>query len=150
MTKRCHVEHNLCKIRFVNKQNECVRIRLQSSVMLSAFAVILFACASSFTLAQHVISNYCVNESTLVYDYENEPSIVGTFVNCLRTVQDAMIAPYYDLGSRINVSTEVFLNNLISIDEVSSTVTIDFFFKTYWVVRPFLFFCIIALSLSHL
>jgi len=102
-------------------------------VMLSAFRVLLFACVCYLMLAQHVVPNYCVNESTLVYDYENEPSIVGTFVNCLRTVQDAMIAPYYDLGSRINVSTEVFLNNLISIDEVSSTVTVDFFFKTFWV-----------------
>lgn len=101
--------------------------------MLSSFRIVLFACACSVALAQHVVSNYCVNESTLAYDYENNPSIIGTFVNCLRTVQDAMIAPYYDLGSRINVSTEVFLNNLISIDEVSSTVTVDFFFKTFWV-----------------
>lgn len=100
-------------------------------MLLFQYAILLGV--SCLVGAQHHNINYCINESTVVYDYEKEPSIIGTFVNCLRTVQDAMIAPYYDTGVRINVSTEVFLNNLISIDEVSSTVTMDFFFNTIWV-----------------
>ena len=100
---------------------------------MQKLGIVLLACASTLAAVQHQITTYCVNESTVVYDYEIEPSIIGTFVNCLKTVQDAMIAPYYDTGARINVSTEVFLNNLISIDEVSSTVTMDFFFYTVWV-----------------
>lgn len=97
-----------------------------------ALVVLLLATANS-AVSQNHSQNYCVDESSLVYTYENEPSIVGTFVECLKTVQDAMIAPYYDTGVRINVSTEVFLNNLIDVDEVSSTVTLDFFFNTIWV-----------------
>ena len=76
---------------------------------------------------------YCVNDSSVVYMYDGVPSIVGTFVNCLKNVQDAMIAPFYDNGQIINVSTEVFLNNLILVDEAASSITLDFFFLTYWV-----------------
>ena len=79
------------------------------------------------------IQEYCINESSVVYNYEGAPSIVGTLVNCLENIQDEMIAPYYDTTQRVNVSTEVFLNNLVNVDEVSSTVTFDFFFNTIWV-----------------
>lgn len=79
------------------------------------------------------VAAYCVNESSVVWIDEYQPSIIGTFVNCLIYAQDAMIAPYYTTGQQINVSTELFLNNLIKVDEVTSTVTLDFFFLTYWV-----------------
>jgi hypothetical protein len=76
---------------------------------------------------------YCVNDSTVVYNYENVPSVIGTLINCLNAVQDGLLAPFYETGSRINVSTEIFLNNLISVDEVSSTVSLDLYFNTMWV-----------------
>lgn len=82
-------------------------------------------------------STYCVNETSVVYNFEGEPSVIGTLLNCLRAVQDGMIAPYYDTKARINVSTEVILNNLISINEVTSTVSLDFFFQTSWVSLAF-------------
>lgn len=79
------------------------------------------------------IPTYCIDESKVVYNYEGVPSVIGTFINCLKGVGDAMIAPYYDTKMQINVSTEVFLNNLINVDEVSSTVTVDLFFNILWV-----------------
>lgn len=101
--------------------------------MRSSIILLVLLGHIGFGIAQHYANNYCIDNSTVVYTYEGVPSIVGTFINCLKTVQDAMIAPYYDTGVRINVSTEVFLNNLINIDEVSSSVTLDFFFNTIWV-----------------
>ena len=87
-------------------------------------------CVLSMGIANNV---YCVNESTIVYGLGGQPSIVGTLVNCLRNVQDGLTSPYYSTGKRINVSTEVFLNNLISVNEVSNTVSLDIFFSTNWV-----------------
>jgi hypothetical protein len=97
--------------------------------------VLLTALLSSIIASARASDLYCVNDSTIVYNYENDASIIGTFINCLDAVQDGLVAPYYDLGGRINVSTEMFLNNLIAVDEVESTVTLDVFFSVYW-VRP--------------
>ena len=94
--------------------------------------IILFVLVSSHIVIINA-AQYCVNDSTISYDFEGNPAIIGTFVNCLKSVQDAMIAPFYDNTRRINVSTEVFLNNLISVNEVESAVTLDIYFSTSWV-----------------
>jgi hypothetical protein len=78
-------------------------------------------------------SKYCIDNSTVIYLYNGEPSIIGTFISCLRSTQDALISPFYDDGKTVNVTTEVILNNLINVDEVSSSVELDFFFITSWV-----------------
>lgn len=97
--------------------------------VLAIFLYILIQCA----IASNAGSIYCVNESSVVYNFEGAPSVVATLLNCLRAVQDGLIAPYYDTKVRINVSTEVLLNNLISVNEVSSSVSLDLFFATSWV-----------------
>ena len=97
--------------------------------------VAVFICYMTIGKATTTNANktYCVNESSVVWNYAHEPSIIGTFVNCIANVQDAMLAPYYARGQIINVSTAVFLNNLISVDEVTTSVTLDFFFMNEWV-----------------
>lgn len=99
--------------------------RMTVAHFLSIYVAIAILCSR--------VVAYCVNESSVVWINERQPSIIGTFVNCLIYTQDAMIAPYYTTAKIINVSTEIFLNNLIKVDEVTSTVTLDFFFVTYWV-----------------
>jgi hypothetical protein len=77
---------------------------------------------------------FCVNSSDLVWNsMTNQPSIIGTFIKCLENVQDAMIAPYYEDSLPINVSTQIYLNNLIQINEISSSVELDFQFFIGWV-----------------
>ena len=98
--------------------------------------VIIFAifCLVSYVKGSVEKNQYCVNKSSLAWDkYSNQPSIIGTFVNCIANVQDVMLAPYFTNGLRINVSTEILLNHLIQVDELANTVTLDFFFKMYWV-----------------
>jgi hypothetical protein len=40
---------------------------------------------------------------------------------------------YYLNGQVFNVTSQILLNNLIKVDEVSSTVSFDFYFRVYWI-----------------
>lgn len=91
---------------------------------------------SLFAMAQQQqhesFNRTCVNDTDIVYDVYGLPSIIGTFSKCLENVQDIMIAPYFTSHQQMNISTEIELNNLVSIDELSSTVTLDLFFDITW------------------
>lgn len=76
---------------------------------------------------------YCVNESSLVYALNNEISIIDTLVVCLQNIGDSLLFPGYRTGKTVNVSTQVTLNNLISVDELSDSVNLDLFFFLEWV-----------------
>ena len=92
-------------------------------------ALLLGLCMSS-------VLSYCVDNTTIAYTASGAPSIIGTFYNCLETVQDGLIASFYDNNIAMNVSTEMWLNNLINVDEASSTVTLDILFIMVWVCIP--------------
>jgi hypothetical protein len=60
------------------------------ALLLAVLAVLSCGCSASGVGTDL----YCVNDSTIVYTYENDPSIIGTFINCLDAVQDGLVAPY--------------------------------------------------------
>lgn len=75
---------------------------------------------------------FCVNETTLVYGMNNRVSITDTIVQCLLTLKDGQLFPGYITQTMVNVSVQVVLNNLVSIDPLSDSVTIDFFLNFQW------------------
>ena len=91
--------------------------------------LVLFALFSSCWATN---SSYCINESDIVYDFNHNPSIIGTFLNCLANVQDALIYPGYSAGSILNISANLQINNLISIDELTDIVTFDVSLMVQW------------------
>jgi hypothetical protein len=78
-------------------------------------------------------TKYCVDESTVVFTaYNNQPSIIGTLLNCLLEIQDAMVSPVYSLGETLNISTTVVLNNLVSISEMTNEAVFDLVLLLRW------------------
>lgn len=89
-------------------------------------------------------ASYCVNESSLVYSPHGPVSIMGTLAKCMENMGgDIVFYPGYNTGSMVNVSVYVSLNNLILIDEVTNTVTLDVYMYLSWIdprlVMPALF-----------
>lgn len=61
------------------------------------------------------------------------PDIRSTLYDCVENIADAYNIPGYLNGSKPTpVRVAYAFNNLISISEIESTVTIDFFFRNFW------------------
>ncbi len=59
--------------------------------------------------------------------------ISGTMFACQAAMVDPLLPISYDTSSgNITVKVQFALNNLISIDEIGGTATLDFFFRLYW------------------
>jgi hypothetical protein len=79
------------------------------------------------------ISHACVNSSSLVYDSNGVVSIMKTFQLCLENIGgDGPLFPGYSTGGQVAVEVDVSLDNLIRIDEVTNTVSLDFFLNLEW------------------
>ena len=73
----------------------------------------------------------CVQPKDMIY-YANTVSIQEALRTCLTFVKDAALIPGYVTGEVSNVSAQIYINNLIGIDEISNTATIDFFMTLRW------------------
>ena len=99
--------------------------------------VIFYVCAKADSVSRRLsnITNstrYCITEADLVYDFNDEVTFVGTFFKCLGNVQDALTAPFYTTGKTINVSSQILINSLISLDELTNSYTFDCFLFYQW------------------
>lgn len=58
---------------------------------------------------------------------------MGSFQQCLKYIGgDGPLFPGYSTGEQVQVQVDVSLDNLIEIDEVTNTVTLDFFLNLQW------------------
>ena len=64
----------------------------------------------------------------------NNPDIRSTMYDCIDNIADAYLPPSYLNNTNLTEIQIAFaLNNLMSVSEIESTVTMDFFFRIYWV-----------------
>lgn len=75
--------------------------------------------------------NYC-NNNTIYYDFQGNVLIQQTLADCIATF-DALTYPGLQYGQTEFINITYFINNLISIEEVSNSVTLDFLVSTLWV-----------------
>jgi hypothetical protein len=61
------------------------------------------------------------------------PSVYATLQNCLSNIADPILPPSYveGYGSTVVVS-DMLLNNLHQVSEIEGAVTLDFYFRLYW------------------
>lgn len=81
---------------------------------------------------QNNTNKFCVNESTLVFAGNGRVSVVNTILACLNNVMDGLTEPNLWNNQILNISFNVVLNNIVSIDELQNTVTLDFLFFMQW------------------
>mmetsp|Transcript_24513 Transcript_24513/g.22271 ORF Transcript_24513/g.22271 Transcript_24513/m.22271 type:complete len:546 (+) Transcript_24513:42-1679(+) len=74
----------------------------------------------------------CVNESTLTYAANGYISFTDTLITCLQNINDPLIFPGFFTNKLLTVYSQVSLNNLIQVDELDSSVRLDFYFRLYW------------------
>jgi hypothetical protein len=78
----------------------------------------------------------CVDNSTVVIAENGVVSFTQTFITCLQNINDPLIFPGYFFpnvpSDPLKIAAQVALNNLIAVNEIDSTVTLDFFFRLYW------------------
>jgi hypothetical protein len=81
------------------------------------------------------VLGYCLDKAGLVrMNGTGAVSITQTFIQCLNNIADPVLWPGYDEVTQqaLVITTQVALNNLIKIDEVSDQVQFDFFIRQYW------------------
>ena len=79
-------------------------------------------------------ANYCINESTIVYtDYDNQPSVVGTLIKCMQSIQDSLLCPIYNSQIPLVVNVTTVFNNLIAVQELTLEVQFDFLSVMSWI-----------------
>lgn len=71
------------------------------------------------------LQTYCIDNSTLVYGLDNLVIIQESLINCLSTF-DALIYPGLEYGKEVIVNTTFYVNNLVAITEIDSSVEFDF------------------------
>jgi hypothetical protein len=74
----------------------------------------------------------CINESSVVYHSSGAPSFSKTFAICLENALDPLLFGGYATGTLIPFEAQVSLNNVVAVNEVENTVTIDFLLRVYW------------------
>lgn len=90
--------------------------------MLPIFLVLL-----TFTLCSGVTN---CSSSLIVND---QVSILGTILGCLIATANSNLPPSYVQGSGPTiVHSDIVLNNLVEIDELSGSVKLDFYFRLNW------------------
>lgn len=78
----------------------------------------------------HSAESICYNVSYLP---SGEVDITGTLYLCSSQIADPLLVPSYQKGiSSFNVTAQLAINNLMSIDEINGQVTMDLFFRLSW------------------
>jgi len=72
------------------------------------------------------------NNDTVYFDFQGNVLAEKTIVNCINSF-DSLLYPGLAYGSIETVNITIYINNLISIQEVSNTVSLDFFVNLKWV-----------------
>lgn len=79
------------------------------------------------------ISYPCINSTEVVYSPDGSASIMETFQKCIERIGgDAVFFPGFDTGKKLSVDMAVSLNNLVDINEVTNTISLDFFLTMGW------------------
>jgi hypothetical protein len=74
----------------------------------------------------------CVNETELIYAPDGYLSIQDSLAACLNNVHDPQLFPNFYLKTPLNISVQIALVDLISVTEITSSVTMSCFFRLYW------------------
>lgn len=74
----------------------------------------------------------CVNDSTISYHRSGQVAVLKTFATCIENVLDPLLFEGYATQQSIPFKAQVSLNNLVEVNEVQNTVTIDFLLRVYW------------------
>jgi len=72
------------------------------------------------------------NNNTVYFDFQGNVLVEKTIVNCVNSF-DALLYPGLAFGTVETVNITIYINNLISIQEVSNTASLDFFVNLKWV-----------------
>jgi hypothetical protein len=71
------------------------------------------------------------------FDEDGDIHIAESLVHCAVSMSDAYqpithVQKYLDMGVTLDVSVRFEFNNLISVNELDNTVSLDFFFRLWW------------------
>ena len=72
-----------------------------------------------------------------IFDNEGDISITGSLVQCATHMSDPLqpithVQKYLDMGVTLTVESRFEFNNLVSVNELENTVTVDFFYRLWW------------------
>jgi len=67
-----------------------------------------------------------------VLDAQGRVSIWSTIESCLEKISDPTLPPCFATGSAATVIGQISLNNLIDINPIANTVTLDMYVRLYW------------------
>lgn len=86
-----------------------------------------------FLLLQCNANYVCTN---VTYDEFGQPDVTATLYNCAANMQDPVLPISYLSGryndTALEVKSQFVLNNLIAVDELENTATLDFYYRNYW------------------
>ena len=74
----------------------------------------------------------CVNASSLTFDDDDNVAVEEALATCLKNIKDPSMTPMLKTGIPLDVNVTVYINNLISINEIENTATIDLFIAFNW------------------
>jgi hypothetical protein len=66
------------------------------------------------------------------YHSSGKASFQKTFATCLENAHDPLLFEGYATNNHITVQAQVALNNLVEVNEVQNTVSVDFLLRVYW------------------
>jgi hypothetical protein len=76
----------------------------------------------------------CLNSTDLENSkYMDSTSVQSALKLCFERILDPLMYPGYVKGSLMNLSISFNLNNLIEVNEVKNTITLDFFINMQWI-----------------
>jgi hypothetical protein len=76
---------------------------------------------------------YKINKVSSCKFHAGEPFLQLTTVNCLMNISDSkMPASYTKKAPAVEVEANLVFNNVIEINELAGTATLDFKFRLYW------------------
>lgn len=103
------------------------------------FWLFLFAFVASLTKPVHAGFGYEINNTIFpvcanVTYRSGNPDIPATLYDCVANIADANQPPsYVSGGGPISVQVSYAINNMISLNELESSVTLDFYWRLYWI-----------------
>ena len=79
------------------------------------------------------IVTFLLYHCTVLYCSIDNPDIVESLYDCVDHITDALQPPsYLNNAGVLTVYVAYAINNLMSVSELDSTVTLDFYWRLYW------------------